>query len=902
MRALVRDLNRLYREQPALHQVDFQPTGFSWIDCDDAAHSVISLLRRSEHGRDEVLAIFNFTPIVREGYRMGVPEPGRYRELINTDAEVYGGGNVGNAGCARHRADRGAGHGAVAGADAATARRPDPEARLTDARRAVREVHSSSPRSSRSWRSSRATPSPARGRPPGRGSGAASRIADYDIASASTPTRSASNGRLRLTWRNPSADSVPDLWFHLYLNAFRDRESTFWRESGGQLRGLRDARGRLGLDRRHGAADRQRRRPPAVADVRGAGRWQRRGPHRGARPAADAGRAGRAIDLEIAFTATLPKAYARTGYAGDYFLVGQWFPKLAVYEPAGVRGRADRRLERAPVPRQLGVLRRLRALPRRHHGAAPLRRRRDRRRAVARADRGDGTTTHTYEQADVHDFAWTASPRFVEITRRFDAAARGVGAGLRATAAARLDRPVEELRLSDVEVRLLMQPEHLPQAERYLRATMRAIADFGLAYGRYPYRTLTIVDPPGGAIGTGGMEYPTFITAGTLAAFNAWPLDRVYRRRIVVVHEFAHQYFQGLVASNEFEEAWLDEGITEWATGWLVDEIDRPRSIGRSSWPACASATSTTSASPDHRGRSGEMIRQPSWYVPTPATRFNAYGRPSLTLRTLEGLLGRRTMARVMRTYVERWRFGHPSSDDFYRVASEVAGRDLTPFFRQTIESPAVIDYAVGEITQENAYTAVTVRRRATCRSRSSWRSSSPAVPSSAAPGTASARWTRFTFGYAEPLEWVDVDPDRKSCPRRLVAEQRARGALPIAAPRSAMTSRWLLAVQQFLLMARLLATRVSGGRAMREGLARLWTRAAFAVVATWAIVTIVAIVAVAPAWAWWSARARPRDRRGPGCSARRTWRRWSKCCASRRSAPAPSPSRPSPAPRSRCS
>ncbi|HXR44802.1 MAG TPA: alpha amylase C-terminal domain-containing protein, partial [Pseudolysinimonas sp.] len=98
VRSLVRDLNRLYREQAPLHQVDFQPTGFSWIDCDDAAHSVISLLRRSEHGRDEVLAVFNFTPIVREGYRMGVPQAGRYRELINTDAEVYGGGNVGNAG------------------------------------------------------------------------------------------------------------------------------------------------------------------------------------------------------------------------------------------------------------------------------------------------------------------------------------------------------------------------------------------------------------------------------------------------------------------------------------------------------------------------------------------------------------------------------------------------------------------------------------------------------------------------------------------------------------------------------------------------------------------------------------------------------------------------------------
>jgi 1,4-alpha-glucan branching enzyme len=98
VRQLVRDLNRLYREQAPLHQVDFQPTGFSWIDCDDAQHSLLSLVRRAEDPKDEVIAVFNFTPVVREGYRLGVPEPGRYSELINTDAAIYGGSNAGNAG------------------------------------------------------------------------------------------------------------------------------------------------------------------------------------------------------------------------------------------------------------------------------------------------------------------------------------------------------------------------------------------------------------------------------------------------------------------------------------------------------------------------------------------------------------------------------------------------------------------------------------------------------------------------------------------------------------------------------------------------------------------------------------------------------------------------------------
>ena len=68
-------------------------------------------------------------------------------------------------------------------------------------------------------------------------------------------------------------------------------------------------------------------------------------------------------------------------------------------------------------------------------------------------------------------------------------------------------------------------------------------------------------------------------------------------------------------------------------------------------------------------------------------------------------------MARIMRAYVERWRFGHPSSDDFYAVASEVAGRDLRPFFAQTIESPAVVDYELGTIETAPGYTAITARR-----------------------------------------------------------------------------------------------------------------------------------------------------------------------------------------------
>ncbi len=101
LQRLVRDLNRVYRAEPALHQVDFEPAGFEWMDCSDADQSVVAFVRRARDARDFVLVACNFTPVPRHGYRVGVPVEGFYRELLNTDAAYYGGSNLGNAGGVR---------------------------------------------------------------------------------------------------------------------------------------------------------------------------------------------------------------------------------------------------------------------------------------------------------------------------------------------------------------------------------------------------------------------------------------------------------------------------------------------------------------------------------------------------------------------------------------------------------------------------------------------------------------------------------------------------------------------------------------------------------------------------------------------------------------------------------
>jgi 1,4-alpha-glucan branching enzyme len=98
LQTLVGDVNRLYATIPALHQLDTDPSGFQWMDCDDWEQSVISFARFGRDPRDVLICVCNFTPVIREGYRVGVPRDGWYAELVNTDSELYAGGNVGNGG------------------------------------------------------------------------------------------------------------------------------------------------------------------------------------------------------------------------------------------------------------------------------------------------------------------------------------------------------------------------------------------------------------------------------------------------------------------------------------------------------------------------------------------------------------------------------------------------------------------------------------------------------------------------------------------------------------------------------------------------------------------------------------------------------------------------------------
>ncbi len=98
MRLWVGDLNRILRAEKALHELDFDPAGFSWIDAADTDQSVVSLIRKGRSPQDILVGVFNFTPVPRQNYQVGIPQAGRWLELLNSDAPLYGGSGQGNLG------------------------------------------------------------------------------------------------------------------------------------------------------------------------------------------------------------------------------------------------------------------------------------------------------------------------------------------------------------------------------------------------------------------------------------------------------------------------------------------------------------------------------------------------------------------------------------------------------------------------------------------------------------------------------------------------------------------------------------------------------------------------------------------------------------------------------------
>ena len=518
------------------------------------------------------------------------------------------------------------------------------------------------------------------------------RNANYDIEARLDDDAKTIRGRETIRWRNITDQATTELQFHLYWNAWRDAESTWLRER--RMAGLYTPPRADAWSSTDVTALRLRDESGEMRDVTSHMRFI----------APDDGNTrdrtvmsvpiGRnigpneSVEIELEWTARIPRPFARTGWVGDYYFIAQWFPKLGVLEPDGWNTHQFHAA--TEFYSDFGVYDVRLTLPRRFVVGASGRQ-------TARTDNADGTTTHRYHGEDIHDFAWTASPSFVDLSQRF-----------------------EHPTLPPVDIRLLLQSERRGQADRYFAIVSATLKRYGEWFGAYPYGYITVVDPAFQSE-SDGMEYPTFLTGR-----SRWITPSSSQTpEATTAHEVGHQWWYAMVATNEFEHAWMDEGINTYATARVIEEAKNPNRVESRYFggfiPWSFRDLPFTRIDNDRLPGYRLNAEADAPWTPTfqywPATAsIISYNKTALWLHTLERRIGWPMMQRILSTYFERWRFKHPTPSDFFDIVREITGQGHFWFFDEVYRSSNTFDYSVQEflsarLDDDSYRTTVVVRR-----------------------------------------------------------------------------------------------------------------------------------------------------------------------------------------------
>ncbi|MDP9035603.1 MAG: M1 family metallopeptidase [Myxococcota bacterium] len=584
-------------------------------------------------------------------------------------------------------------------------------------------------------------------------------VADYTLVATLDAAGHTVHGEGTIAWRNTSSVPVSELWLHLYLNAFKNERSAFFRERvGGRGSAKAEDWGCIDVRRLVLAG------PPAI-DLWRTAELRRPGDEdeTDARvPLAAAVQPGQQILLQIEFDEKLPAIVERTGYRGSFHMIGQWFPKIARLEPDGRWahfafhhlaefyadfGTYDVTLD---VPESFTI------------GATG---------ALIESRVQGGRRRERHIEHDIHDFAWTAWDKFQ-------------------TARATID---------DVKVTLLYPRGFAGVVSRELDALRFALPYFGARYGRYPYGELTVVHPQEDAAEAGGMEYPTLITSA-----GAWWLPAaILEPEIVTVHELGHQWFYGMIATDELSWPFLDEGLNQFAE---VDAVDNWRGAGSllNLWGLRVS-DGALQAVGGNRAVQDETIAQPANAFSTGANYGRlVYARTASVMSTLARVYGPRVF-RALGIYARRFRFEHPGPEQLIAVFEEQLGKEVAANLRNALFAKGWVDYTVEVVTTREADEAAGIfdrdgRRETIASGRErgsagSWENSvlvrrrgtlsfPVEIELSFADGSTSRRqwdgrgeWMRFTWTGDTPIRGAVVDPDGRVLIDGNVANNR--GATP---------------------------------------------------------------------------------------------------------------------------
>ncbi len=507
------------------------------------------------------------------------------------------------------------------------------------------------------------------------------RVVDYNIKATLDPVKHTIDAQQKMTWRNRSDRPVKSVYLHMYLNAFSGPGSTFLTEQRELKFGFRSE-----VDSQDGEWGHIELKK--VSQAGAPVTWAFVQPDNGPKTDMTVVRldlptpvaAGGSTTLDIDFHDQLPRVVARTGYFGTFHLIAQWFPKIGVLELPGERGATEPRWNvhemhmhsefyadfanydvTLTVPKGYTV------------GAVGE--------EVGTPVESGGMVTSRYVQGDVIDFAWTADKRTAKPMM-----GQWTGPGS-----------------PPVSIKVLYPPEYEASAAPALKATQDSLTYFSNTLGAYPYKTVTVVIPPYNATEAGGMEYPTFFTAEGYSEVTKDTLSQ-YMIDFVTIHEFGHGYFMGLLASNEFEEPMLDEGLNEYWDQRMLRERNQDI-VGTTPFLSRIGIAPRLKVFDMERisasvGEPADPVGFNSWDRLSSGSFGTVYSRTATTMHDLEAHLGKDVMERAFKEYYARWKFRHPSAADLRDVLAEVSGKPelVNTYFAQQVYGTRKVDDRISKV------------------------------------------------------------------------------------------------------------------------------------------------------------------------------------------------------------
>ena len=493
----------------------------------------------------------------------------------------------------------------------------------------------------------------------------------YNISVKLNPTKKTIQGKETIKWQNNFETPTDIIPLHLYMNAFSNNKTVFMAESGGKHRSFKLKEDKIDnfgyckvksvkvngedytnnfkyLTQIKNPEKLKLFKPDEITEIR-------------VKPDNTIGviflknpaEKGEEITIEIQFETKFPKIFARTGYWKTFFMAGQWFPKIAVFE--GEKGWnchlfhfnseffadfSDYRVS-ITAPKDFVV------------GATGVK--------IEEKENGK-FKTHTFEAKNVIDFAWTAWDHW----------------------------QVAENKWHNVPLMLLYPPGLEHTVKRQFKALKSALDSYArLTKHPYPYPHFTLVCPPPKAQGAGGMEYPMLVTGG----YPGYKIPEGLRfPEMLIIHEFGHNYFYAIFATNEFENAWMDEGLNSFATAYGIEkgygnQIDLP-------FLKVPPYTMERLGFVMYKGK--EAPSKASWeFISNSVYSTLSYGKPTIYLRTLENLIGEEKFREIFDVYYQKFAFTHPTPEDFFSCVKEVAGEKYYNFIKQAITTGSRLDFAI---------------------------------------------------------------------------------------------------------------------------------------------------------------------------------------------------------------